>query len=209
LTRSRRTLGSALVATLALVAACDGGSHQAEFRLDAAAEAPFRGQKLAEFSLVAHTGRAVHLADVLGQPAVVSFIFTTCTGPCPRVSGQLARVQERLAATPVRLFSFSVDPETDTPEVLANYASSFGARSDRWWFLTGEPSEIDGVLRSASLPALAKNPAAELGMQVTHSTRLIVLDAAGFVRGYYDGESDSGAAAAADRAEWLAVHPGR
>lgn len=176
--------------------------------LAVAADDPFQGEPLAEFELRSHTGRAVRKADLLGQPCVLDFIFTTCTGPCPRVSGQMRSVQALLRGVPARLVSFSVDPEIDTLEVLSAYAARFEADAERWWFLTGPEQQIDGVLRSLWL-ARAKDAGAALGMQVTHSTRLIVLDARGVVRGHYDGETDEGARAAAARAQWLAENPGR
>lgn len=191
-----------------LTACSDDAPVGAASQLAVPSDSDFRGETIADFELTAHDGRTVTRADVLGAPVVLDFIFSTCTGPCPRVSGQMRNVQARLSGVNAKLLSFSVDPETDTPEVLSAYAARFEADAQRWWFLTGPDAQIDGVMKSLWL-ARAKDAGAALGMQVTHSTRLVVLDALGVVRGMYDGESDQGAAAAAERAAWLAAHPGR
>ena len=205
-----RVLAAALVVAAVVSGGCQGESEaQAPVtKLDVSADAAFRGEQLAAFELVDQAGKAVTREDLLGAPLVLDFVFTTCTGPCPRVSANMAKVQEAVKATKVKLATFTVDPETDTPEVLTKYAAEHGADAERWRFLTGPEEQIDGVLRSLWL-ARAKSAGAALGMQVTHSTRLIVLDAKGFVRGMYDGESDAGVEAAAARAKWLERNPGR
>ena len=205
-----RFLAAALVVAAVVSGGCQGESEaQAPVtKLDVSADAAFRGEQLAAFELVDQAGKAVTREQLLGAPLVLDFVFTTCTGPCPRVSANMAKVQEAVKATKVKLATFTVDPETDTPEVLTKYAAEHGADAERWRFLTGPEEQIDGVLRSLWL-ARAKSAGAALGMQVTHSTRLIVLDAKGFVRGMYDGESDAGVEAAAARAKWLERNPGR
>jgi cytochrome oxidase Cu insertion factor (SCO1/SenC/PrrC family) len=203
-----------LAAALALVAAASGGCDRgasakggsARFDLPADSEAVVGA--LHEFELVERSGRAVRLADLRGAPFVLAFVFTTCSGPCPRISGAMSELQRELAGSPVRLVTVSVDPETDTPEVLSRYARSLGADPERWLFLTGDERQIDALALSA-LAARAKDPSAPVGMQVTHSTRLLVVDAAGRIRGLYPGETGEGRQAARERALWLAGHPGR
>jgi protein SCO1/2 len=97
----------------------------------------------------------------------------------------------------------TVDPETDTPAVLAEYAARHGADPERWLFLTGPEDRIDALVASAML-ARGKDPTAELGMQVTHSSRFLVVDGEGVVRGYFDGQTDEGVRGAERRARWLA-----
>ncbi|MFM7295668.1 MAG: SCO family protein [Planctomycetota bacterium] len=206
-----RTLGAAALAVAVFVSGgcskeSDAPSRPVGTRLDVEASSTFRGDVLAEFELVDQREAKATRADFAGAPVVLDFIFTTCTGPCPRVSANMAQVQQKTAGTGIRLASFSVDPETDTPEVLAAYAQGHGADATRWRFLTGAEEQIDGVLRSLWL-ARSKNEEAALGMRVTHSTRLIVLDARGVIRGMYDGESEAGVEAAVARARWLLEHP--
>ncbi len=93
---------------------------------------------LPEFSLTERNGRQVTLADLRGKVWIANFIYTHCTDTCPLQSARMARLQADLAAeVDLRLVSITVDPEADTPEVLAEYATRFGADPDRWLFLTG------------------------------------------------------------------------
>jgi cytochrome oxidase Cu insertion factor (SCO1/SenC/PrrC family) len=202
---------AAILAALALVVgaasfSCDGATEAAGYptSLAVAADHPWSGPELADFALVRSDGNAVTRADLTGRPCVLDFVFSTCAGPCPAMSASMRILHDELDAS-VRLVSISVDPERDTPEVLAEYATSLGADAERWWFLTGEVDQLRALAQSVSL-AVDPVPAAEaqLGFQVTHSTKFVVLDGEGRVRGYYDGTSEEGRAAAAARARFLA-----
>ena len=114
----------------------------------------------------------------------------------------MRRLQTELAGSEVRLVTVTVDPLTDTPEVLADYAQRFGADKERWLFLTGDENAIHELAASVQL-AVQREPGAPPGSQVTHATRFIVVDSGGVVRGYYDGLTDGGLAAAAARARFL------
>ena len=88
-------------------------------------------------------------SDLLkGKVVLINFLFTTCKGVCPPMTANLARVQKYLGervGRDVLLLSVSVDPETDTPDVLKKYADSFKAQPG-WYFLTGEKKSVDWVL---------------------------------------------------------------
>ena len=100
------------------------------------------------FVLIERSGQQVTRADLLGKVWIVNFIFTRCAEECPLMSGHMARLQDALAtASDVRLVSITVDPEHDTPEVLARYAERFAARPQRWWFLTGDKAAIYRLVR--------------------------------------------------------------
>lgn len=175
-----------------------GGSH-----LDRAADDGWVGNPLAEFSMTASDGREVSLAALRGAPFVLDFVFTSCSGPCPRMSESMALLQRELADTPVRLVSVSVDPETDTLEVLSAYAEAHGADPQRWHFLRGEEADVVALATSVLLTP-QRNPDVDAGMRVAHSSRFVVVDGEGRARGYYEGTTDEGRAAAAARARWLA-----
>ena len=88
------------------------------------------------------------------------------------------------------LVSFTVDPETDTPPILAKYADKYAADPNRWWFLTGSEKEIyDLIVNGFHLVAQDNSgqPLADGQFKVTHSTNLALVDGDGNVRGYYDG----------------------
>ncbi|MCK6448233.1 MAG: SCO family protein [Planctomycetes bacterium] len=193
----------AAVAGTAATNACSQGDAPAT--LEARAEAPDRFGTLAEFRLVDSAAHEVTRRDLEGRVWIVSFVFTTCTGPCPTIVENLRRLQPELPAEGVGLLSVSVDPATDTPAVLAEYARGLGADTTRWRFLTGDSAEIDALLRSSfSLPIERAAPGtAPVGEHVAHSTKLVVVDRDGRIAGYYSGTEIGGARAALERARWL------
>lgn len=95
---------------------------------------------LPQIQLTRQNGKSVALAEELndGRPVILNFIYTTCTTVCPLTSHVFAEVQEKLGSTRerVHMVSISIDPEQDTPGVLAKYAQRFGAGT-QWQFYTG------------------------------------------------------------------------
>ena len=148
-----------------------------------------------DFTLTDQDGRTVRPSDpeLAGKVWVASFIFTRCAGPCPQVTATMVRLQNELADRPdVRLLTFTVDPEYDTPEVLKKYAGRFGAHPDRWRFLTGPEADVYRLENDGFKIGATKNPDAQAspGDAVSHSTLLAVVDRHGVVRGYFDGMAD-------------------
>jgi cytochrome oxidase Cu insertion factor (SCO1/SenC/PrrC family) len=138
-----------------------------------------------DFALTERSGRIVERDDLLGSYWVASFIFTRCVSSCPMVVGELTQLQEELPEE-VRIVSFSVDPDHDSPEVLSSYAEKIGADPDRWLFLTGEKETIYKQVREGFRLAVQEEAGAEPGWEVTHSPRFALVDPKGRVRGYYE-----------------------
>ena len=163
---------SILIVVALLSAACSGRK-----RLPVFGEVP-------EFQLTAQTGQTVDRRSLEGHVWVADFMFTTCPGPCPRMSSQMHQVQEATAGTPdVRLVSFTVDPAHDTPVVLAAYAKHFLANASRWYFLTGAQASLDELGRNG----FKLNP---VDGSLDHSTRFVLVDRAVRIRGYYSSSED-------------------
>lgn len=144
-------------------------------------------RSLGSFRLEERSGRAVTDADLSSGVSIASFIFTSCPLSCPRISGVMKGLQERLAGLDVRLVSFSVDPEHDTPAVLQEYARRFGAEGDRWWFLTGSKSVIHELIRDRFQLGVEKStaPSGPDSEAYIHSDRLALIDH-GRIAGLYD-----------------------
>ncbi|HEV3257992.1 MAG TPA: SCO family protein [Gemmataceae bacterium] len=143
-----------------------------------------------DFSLTERSGRTITREDLLGKIWVASFIFTRCAGPCPQVTGNMARLQAQLAGDDgVMLVTFTVDPKYDTPKVLRTYAAHYGADPKRWLFLTGDQDKLYALIRNSFMSAVeqTKGAARTPGNEVTHSTRLFLVDRKGHVRAYFDG----------------------
>ncbi len=138
------------------------------------------------FVLVNRDGREVTLASLSTAPWVADFIFTRCPGPCLKMSQEMAALGSKLPPG-VRRVSFTVDPDYDTPEVLAEYAARYGAGDD-WLFLAGTREAIwelsvDGFKLGV---ARATEGAPEEQGPIVHSTRFVLVDREGGIRGYYD-----------------------
>lgn len=85
------------------------------------------------------------------KPQAVNFIFATCTTICPVMTATFSQMRRELGADAERLqmVSITIDPEHDTPAVLAEYAGRFDAPAlPQWRFLTGHPSDVEQVLRA-------------------------------------------------------------
>lgn len=183
----RGLLWGLLVAALVAVAAAALWS-----RLAAGPPPPVLGAA-PEFALVDQHGRPVALADLAGVPWIADFVFTRCPTSCPMMTARLARLEKEIPTElEHRLVSITVDPEHDTPRVLEAYARGFSA-PDHWLFLTGAPEEIRRVtVEGFKLALEAAAPGA--AEPILHSTRLVLVDGHGRIRGYYDAFDEAEAA---------------
>ncbi|MES1262554.1 MAG: SCO family protein [Acidobacteriota bacterium] len=130
-----------------------------------------------EFQLLDQKGRKFERSALDGHVWVADFVYTTCQGPCPRMTSHMRALQKATDAS-VKLISFTVDPENDTPPVLAAYAQRFSADAARWSFLTGDKETLSSLGYNAfKLGAL--------GVAMDHSTRFVLVDKKGRIRGYY------------------------
>jgi protein SCO1/2 len=144
--------------------------------------------RVPDFTLVNRDGRPVGLRDLAGAPWVADFIFTRCPASCPMLTARMARLNRDLPADlGVRLVSFSVDPEHDTPAVLEKYAASFDAPG-RWLFLTGSREKILSLSRDGFKLGLELTPPPGIDAPepILHTTRFVLVDGHGGIRGYYE-----------------------
>jgi protein SCO1/2 len=119
---------------------------------DAAIPAPKErlhvGDALPEFRLTDQAGSAVELAYLRGKVVAIDFIYTRCPLPdvCPRLSANFAALQRRFRSRDVMLLSVTVDPDYDTPAILADYGRRWAADPAAWRFLTGEVGPLAAAL---------------------------------------------------------------
>lgn len=131
------------------------------------------------FELTTQSGETFHSRALSRTPWLASFFFATCNGPCPRLNTTLFQVQEQTYAYKnLKLLSFTVDPEHDTPEILAAYAKRFKADPARWLFLTGPRATISALARDGF-------QVGALDDAQSHSTRVMLVDGQGRVRGHF------------------------
>jgi len=169
-------LAGGLVVTVALILADIGRDRPALPELGS----------VPPFTLVAESSDTVDQSLFDGKISVVDFVFTSCAGICPMMSGTMAWMQEEFDGQPsIQLVSFSVDPETDTPEVLREYGKRYGARPGKWTFLTGPKPIIYDITRKGF--HLGVDTEGENA--IIHSQKFVLVDGRGTIRGYYDSDS--------------------
>lgn len=139
-----------------------------------------------EYTLTAQDGQQFDSKLLAGKIWVADFIYTTCPGPCPRMTSQMHDVQNAILKMPdVKLVSFTIDPANDTPPVLAQYAKVHGALATDWYFLTGPVPTLQMLDRDTF-------KLGNIDGTLEHSTRFVLVDRQGHIRRYYDtSESDA------------------
>jgi protein SCO1/2 len=133
---------------------------------------------VSDFSLTDQTGAAFSSKALEKHVWVADFIYTTCPGPCPRMSSQLHQLQAGLGHSDLRLVSFTVDPQHDTPAVLTAYGKHFEADPAKWSFLTGDVATINHLSRDVFRLSSVDGT-------LEHSTRFVLVDGQARIRGFY------------------------
>ena len=182
-----RSVGALLLSVL-IALACLACQQQPE--LDVFGRAP-------DFNLTDQSGAAFSSQAMAGRVVLLDFVYTHCTDACPLLSAtfQLAQrkfADEKLLGSKVMLLSLSVDPRHDSPTVLAEYGQSFKADNASWKFLTGDWDQVYDVVTGLKVATRPPRPALDApapgGTELTHSTRIILIDAQQQVRAYLEGQ---------------------
>lgn len=146
-----------------------------------------------EFSFTNQVGNTITRDSIIGRITVADFFFTTCPGICPKMSGQMEYLQTYLKQQSNinpnwRLLSHTVNPSVDSVGRMLQYSEIYNADPEKWWLLTGNKEELYNLSKNFyKLPAIDYSADSTLAEPYTHSERFVLLDRAGFIRGYYDG----------------------
>jgi len=165
----------------------------AEIQKSRRADLPLLGQ-IADFTLTNQTGKTTTLADLTNHVWVADIIFSRCAGPCPRMTGQMRSVQDKLPETSgAKLVTLTTDPDYDSPPILKKYGERFGADFSRWTFLTGTKSEIGalaaGSLRLGAVPVKPEDQKSDADLFI-HTTIFVVVDKHAHLRGIFETGGD-------------------
>ena len=158
------------------------------------------GDVVPDHALIDQTRTARPIRSLRGHRVALTFTYTRCPLPdfCPLMDKQFKAVQQTLSRTPeladVRLVSATLDPEFDTPAVLAQHAKALGADTRSWHFVTGERDE---VLAFAKRFGVIAEPG-DANAPVVHNLRTAVIDAEGRLVKVYSGSDWSPAELVAD-----------
>jgi protein SCO1/2 len=149
------------------------------------------------FELIDQTGAPFASRDLTGRVALVDFVYTHCTDACPLLSTTFQQAQGRLAdekllGSKVLLVSLSVDPQHDTPSVLAEYGQRFNADPSAWKLLTGDWDAVYDAVTGFKVATRPPRPPADApapgGTELSHSTRIVLIDPQQQVRAYFEGQ---------------------
>lgn len=143
---------------------------------------------VADFSLTDQTGKTVTPATFDSAIYVADFFFTTCPSICPKMSKQMARLQDVFKEQPrVMLLSHSVTPKIDSVPRLARYAEKYNANSDKWKLVTGDKKHIYNLARKSYFAVLDEGDGGK--QDFIHTENFVLIDPERRIRGFYDGTS--------------------
>ena len=176
--------------SMAVVVAAACMACQPQPELDVFGRAP-------DFQLTDQTGAPFASSSLAGRVTLLDFVYTHCTDACPILSATFQQAQRKLAddkllGERVMLVSLSVDPQHDTSAVLAEYGKQFKADAAGWKLLTGDWDQVYDVVTGLKVATRPPRPVADApapgGTELTHSTRIILIDAQQQVRAYLEGQ---------------------
>lgn len=138
-------------------------------------------KKVPDFSFIDQNRDTITNKDYLGKVYVVEFFFTTCPTICPRMNKNLVQIQNAFKDFQnFGVASFTINPEYDTPEVLKDYAESYGITNPNWHLMTGNQDEIYDLANKGFPLYVAQDTDIEGGFE--HSGHFALVDQEGFIR---------------------------
>lgn len=141
---------------------------------------------ISDFSFISQDSSIVTQETVKNKIYIADFFFTTCKSICPKMTNHLMRVQNAFSDDPeIVIISHTVDPERDTPPVLAAYASKHKAIEGKWYFVTGDKKQLYDVARNSYY--ITAMPGDGTGDDFIHSEKIVLVDKDKRIRGFYDG----------------------
>ena len=178
----------ALLAAAALIVVCVGckKTESDTEAVDVTKDAPY--WPAPAFKLTDQDGKAFSSDQLKGKTWIATLFFTSCSGPCPMMSGRLEDIQGAVKDPNVMLVSFSIDPKRDTPQALKDYANRMDADPARWRFLCGTTADVQKVADGLKL---VYDPTIVTNGQIMHDTRFLLIDKAGQVRGIYHTDDNA------------------
>lgn len=153
------------------------------------------------FQLIDQDKKAISNETFKGKVYVVEFFFSTCPSICPIMNKNMVDIQNIFFGNPnFGIASISINPETDTSEVLKRHAQEIGAKSSNWHLLTGDKDYIMNIANKGFNLYAGENKSVNGGFE--HSGLFALIDKQGNIRCrndkfgnpilYYDGLEKSG-----------------
>ncbi len=118
----------------------------------------------------------VMLPSLSGKPQVLAFVYSHCLSMCPVIVADLQRVEQKLSAAGEETVQFTLitlDPDRDSPEIMAKFLTSHKLNEPRWQFLRGSADD------TRELALLFNVKYRQEGEEIAHSNTISVLDEQG------------------------------
>jgi len=162
----RKCCGLAFTCVFALLSWGIGDPHQVLAEDDRTDDFP-------KITLKTQDGKEVEFYNdlVKDKVVIINFMYTECNGLCEQATKKLAQVQKALGerlGREVFIYSITLDPEHDTPEVLKKYAEAHGAKPG-WTFLTADARDVAKLRDSLGLAERTPASSAQLGLPIADS----------------------------------------
>lgn len=145
-----------------------------------------------EFELISENGQRFGSKDLKDKIYLANFVFARCPSVCPKMLGELEKVQKRIRGTgsKVAIVTFTVDPDHDNEKVLFDLARKHHANPYTWTFLTGNnKEEMFKLYRDGFKVGVEQSP--KNLMEIAHSEKIVLVDGENRVRGFYSFETNS------------------
>lgn len=139
------------------------------------------------FALVDQNGALIALSQLYGRPAVVTFLYTHCPGPCPLTAAKLHKAAEQMGdkADDVMWIAISLDPTGDTPEAVRSFVAAHQL-ADQLHFLLGSRAQLTPLWHAYAVMVQDANGVKTTAGPIEHSVGAFVLDGQGRERVYLD-----------------------
>lgn len=161
------------------------------FLLSACGEPTQTGRQVGSFSFTDQNGKPFGTDQLTGNVWIANFIFTNCNSVCTPMSNKMSDLQTAAneRGLEVEFVTFTVDPETDTPQVLKDYIGQFSENESNWHLLTGYTQEAIEKLAFNQFQTIVQKP--NESEQVIHGTNFYVISQQGHIVNEFSYSEDA------------------
>jgi protein SCO1/2 len=146
-----------------------------------------RFHKIPDFNLMNQLGDTISQKTFEGKIYVTDFFFTTCPGICPKMTGNMEKIQEEFVNdSDILLLSHSVMPTTDSIPILKEYAKNNNVIDNKWHLVTGGKKDIYDLGRNHYFVENDLGEVKDIN-DFLHTENFLLIDKKKHIRGIYNG----------------------
>lgn len=151
------------------------------------------GHTVGPFSFINQEGKTITEKDLQDKIYVVEYFFTTCKGICPKLNENMSKVYAAYRGqNDIMILSHTVDPMTDSVDVMKKYSLKYEADPAQWMFLTGNKHDLYSMaINSYLVSAVEDTTNKEILPDFIHTQYFVLVDKEKHIRGTYDGTDDA------------------